>query len=106
MALALSWRGSKWGSASALGLFAFWLTIMTLIWLFLLGIAKVISGHFTPVEIALTISIGVCCLGGALSATQGFKNRAIVPASAICASFLVLQTAALWLSMRPQFARI
>ncbi len=36
---------------ASLPCFVIWLVLMTLIWLFLLGWAKVISGHFTPIEV-------------------------------------------------------
>jgi len=35
-----------------------------LIWLFLLGWVRVISGHFSPIEIVLTIIIGAASLVG------------------------------------------
>src|SRR5256714_7565281 len=41
-----------------LPMFLFWLVLMSLIWLYLLGIARVISGHFSPIEIAMTILVG------------------------------------------------
>jgi hypothetical protein len=34
------------------------LILMTLIWLYLLGWSRVLSGHFSPAEIALTLIIG------------------------------------------------
>src|SRR5690348_13651539 len=43
---------SRW---CALPCFIFWFVIMALIWLFLLGIAHVFSGNFSPIEIAKTI---------------------------------------------------
>ena len=46
---------AKW---MALPLFLFWLVLMMLIWLFLLGWARVINGHFFPAEIAMTLVIG------------------------------------------------
>ena len=49
----------RWGAYSALAIFVFWFVIMFLIWLFLLGIAKVFSGTFTPVEVGLTVAIGL-----------------------------------------------
>ena len=39
---------AKWASLSC---FIIWLVLMSLIWLFLLGVANVISGHFTPIEV-------------------------------------------------------
>ena len=36
----------------------FWFAMMSLIWLFLLGWSHLISGHFAPIEIAMTIVVG------------------------------------------------
>src|SRR5690348_1889675 len=52
---------AKW---MALPLFVFWLAIMTLIWLYLLGVANIVSGHFFPTEIAMTIVVGAACVVG------------------------------------------
>ena len=46
---------AKW---MALPLLIFWLAIMVAIWLFLLGWARIVTGHFFPTEIAMTIGIG------------------------------------------------
>src|SRR5438132_3222169 len=43
---------AKW---AALPCLIFWLGIMILIWLYLLGIAGIVSGHFFPTEIAMTV---------------------------------------------------
>ncbi|HEY3741446.1 MAG TPA: hypothetical protein VGL53_16455 [Bryobacteraceae bacterium] len=106
LALVLLSSKNKLGSASALPLFLFWFILMTLIWLFLLGIAHVISGHFTPIEIALTISIGVCCILGFRTAFRGVKVRPAVESIVIFVVFLVLQYGAMRLSMTPRFSRI
>jgi hypothetical protein len=52
---------AKW---SALPCLIFWLAVMISIWLFLLGWARIVTGHFSPVEIAMTVIIGVACLSG------------------------------------------
>src|SRR5689334_1516352 len=44
---------------ASLPCFIIWLVLMIFIWLFLLGWAKLISGHFTPMEVMLTLVIGV-----------------------------------------------
>ena len=52
------------GSWMAVGLCSFWLAVMVLIWLFLLGISQIADGRYTAVEVALTILIGgLCSLG-------------------------------------------
>jgi hypothetical protein len=52
---------AKW---TALPCFIIWLTLMTFIWLFLLGWARILTGHFSPVEIAMTLVVGVACVIG------------------------------------------
>lgn len=52
---------AKW---AALPCFFIWLALMTFIWLFLLGWARIISGHFSPIEIAMTLVVGVACAIG------------------------------------------
>jgi hypothetical protein len=37
----------------------FWLAIMVFIWLFLLGWARIVSGHFFPTEIAIVIGVSL-----------------------------------------------
>jgi hypothetical protein len=61
---------TKW---AALPCLVFWFGIMVLIWLFLLGWARVVSGHFSAVEIAMTLVIGVACLFG-LWRSLGWKT--------------------------------
>src|SRR6267154_2997999 len=47
-----------------LPMFLFWLVLMSLIWLYLLGIARVVTGHFSPMEIAMTIVVGAAAIVG------------------------------------------
>src|SRR4051794_794287 len=71
------------GRPAALGVFALWFLIMLLIWLFLLGIARIVTGHYTPAEIALTIliaaanAIGFFAALGLPRATGGYVSFAI-----------------------------
>ena len=106
LSLILLWRGYKWAPISALPLFAVWFLLMTLIWLFLLGISKILSGHFTPTEIALTIVIAVCCLGGFSTALHDYKGRSRFTPLLAFVSFLCLQAGAIWLSMHVQLPRL
>ena len=43
---------------------------MALIWLYLLGFAEFASGHYTEVEITLTVVIAVCSIFGILKYVQ------------------------------------
>jgi hypothetical protein len=52
---------AKW---SALPCFVFWLAIMFFIWLFLLGWSRIVTGHYSAVEVAMTLVIGFATLFG------------------------------------------
>lgn len=92
---------TKW---SALPCLIFWLVIMVLIWLFLLGWAHVVSGHFSMTEIVMTLVIGVACVVGTV---RGFLWRTTVrPMSALGVTVLfgILQVLALRISLIPHIA--
>ena len=48
-------RTNDYGLALGLSLLVFWLFIMIFIWMFLLGIARIVTGHYSLAEIILTI---------------------------------------------------
>jgi len=101
LALLLSMRRSAAGIAAAAPLFAFWFLVMVSIWLFLLGLARIFTGRFPPIEIALTIVIGVASILG-LAAT--YRQGTAMPFSRRAGTvvvFAVLQYAAMWLSAQP-----
>jgi hypothetical protein len=92
---------AKW---SALPCFIFWLAIMIAIWLFLLGWARILTGHFSPVEIAMTLIVGAACLCGI---GAGFRwSTTMRPAAAygVVALFAALQVLAFRLSLIPYIA--
>jgi len=89
-------RATGW-AALPLFLFLFWLTLMVIIWLYLLGIASLISGHFSPLEIAMTITVGAASIIG-IGLFARFKSRlstarAVITFAAIaalqCACFVL-----------------
>jgi len=93
---------AKWASFPC---FIIWLLLMTLIWLFLLGWAKVISGHFTPMEVILTLIVGAAAIVGSVT---GFRWRTTLSWSkALSASliFTVLELLALRISFLPSIAK-
>lgn len=93
-----------WLPSAAAALFAFWLFITSLIWAFLLGLANVITGTFSPAEIALTVVIGFAALAGLVAA---WRTRPQPAWPARITAFVVaaaLQIGAMWLSLRPSFA--
>ena len=95
-------RVAKW---VVLPILLFWLAAMTFIWLFLLGWSRVISGHFSPVEIAMTVVIGTSALIGLLFSMKG--KRQVTPLGASCVFLLsdAFQFAAFRISMLPGIAR-
>jgi hypothetical protein len=103
-ALVAAVRQSPWARFAALPVFALWLLIMVGIWLFLLGLARLITGHYSAVEVLLTILIGVSSLVGG-----GASVRSTVPAGwrrALAAGVgsALFQVGAMWLSLQPAFA--
>jgi len=100
-----AWRGLNWSRAGALPIFLIWLFLMILIWLYLLGIAKVISGTFSATEVALTIAIGISSVVGTVAI---FRARQTATWATRLLAFLVVaafQVGALWISFQPAIAR-
>ncbi len=104
IASALGIRRSGWSKWAALPCFVFWLLLMTLIWLFLLGWARIVSGTFSPIEIAMTVVVGLASLLGIVTALRMRSGVRAGPATAIVSLVAVLQLVALWLSLLPAIA--
>jgi hypothetical protein len=100
-ALGLLLRGSSWGVSAAAPLLAFWLLIMGAIWLFLFGVARIVTGTFTPAEITLTMIIGVAAMLGLGTAYRRGTTLSIGARLGTITAFALLQFAAMWLSMQP-----
>jgi len=92
---------AKW---AALPCLVFWLIIMIAIWLFLLGWAHIISGHFSPTEIAMTILIGIASFTGIAVSLRWRTSVGAARAVGIAVLFAVLQLAAFRVSMIPFIA--
>ncbi len=97
-------RRSQAAGWIALPFFLCWLALMAIIWLYLLGIARIITGHFSAVEIAMTIIVGAACLTG-IVVFAGFKSL-LSPAKAATAFVVmaVLQLVCLRISFLPAIA--
>jgi len=103
-ALALVLRWPAWGSYAALPVFGFWLVIVALIWLYLLGISAIASGRYTAIEIALTVVIAVLSMVGVARSRDLGGGLTL---AARTSAFVVLgffQVAAMWISLLPPFA--
>ena len=94
-------RLAKW---AALPCFIFWLTIMIFIWLFLLGWAQIVTGHFFPTEIAMTLVVGAASLVGIVACLRWRTAVRPLVASAIFLLFAGLQFLAMRVSLIPYVA--
>jgi hypothetical protein len=101
VALMLVARRPSLGTAAAIPLFTFWLGLMILIWLFLLDVVRLISGHFTTTEIALTIVIALMSGLGLVSVARSRSSIGPATRFGIATLFACLQGGALVLSMQP-----
>src|SRR5262249_11750527 len=98
--IALLPRARGLGSAAAAAVLSWWLVTMSGIWLFLLGLSRFLTGRFSPIEILLTLVIGVACLAGLIASRRAgsIPLTVRVPIVIISAG---LQSLALWLSYQP-----
>jgi hypothetical protein len=92
---------AKW---AALPCLIFWLVIMIFIWLFLLGWARMVTGHFSPTEIAMTLTIGAACLIGLATTVRWRTTVRPLTALGVAALFGALQVLAMRLSLIPYIA--
>ncbi len=88
----------------AIPCYVFWLALMVVIWLYLLGVARIVSGHFTPLEIAMTLVVAVAAIAGVIGAAR--FSRSVSPPVAVClfATGAALQWACFRLSLLPGLA--
>jgi hypothetical protein len=103
-AVVLGVKGSQWSKWVALPCFAVWLLLMSLIWMFLLGWTRVISGTFPPLQFAMTLIVGACAAIGIVLAVRMKTGLRALPASAGFVGMLILQIIALRISFLPGIA--
>jgi hypothetical protein len=104
IAIVLGIRHSGWSKWAALPCFAFWLLLMIAIWLFLLGWVRIVSGTFSPTEIAMTMVVGLASITGIVRAVGMRSGVRAWPATATVLLVAVLQVTALRVSLLPQIA--
>lgn len=95
--LARWWKPAV-GAWAAVALLSFWMVVMVLIWLFLLGVSEVADGEFTAVEIALTVVIAACCAVGMVSAVRDGRSLSWWQAALTLAGGWAIQVAVMALS--------
>ena len=89
---------SKWCALPGL---IFWLILMVCIWLFLLGWARIVSGTFTPVEIAMTVVCGIAAVAGIAFALRQRTATRPATAAGLLIAFSLLQIVAFRVSQLP-----
>jgi hypothetical protein len=92
---------AKW---AAIPCFLIWLTLMTFIWLFLLGWARVFTGHFSPIEIAMTMIVGAAGVAGLAISLRWPSGLTWAKGLSISLLSALFQLAALRISFLPSIA--
>jgi hypothetical protein len=93
-----------WGAYAAVPIFVFWIGIVILIWLFLLGLSRVASGQYTSAEIFLTFVMAACSLAGLLRSISLGRSLPVRARAGMVLLFGGLQVAAMWISFLKAFA--
>lgn len=84
------------GGYAALPIFAFWTFAVVMIWLFLLGLAGLASGRYSPTEVAATVVMAGCSLFGGMNAIQLGRSLRPMRKILVFVLFLVLQLLVMW----------
>jgi hypothetical protein len=99
VAIVLSIRRSAWSKWAALPCFLIWLLLMTAIWLFLLGWARIVSGNFSSTEIVMTVIVGLASVVGIVRALGMRSDARAWWGTATVLLVAMLQMAAIRLSL-------
>jgi hypothetical protein len=102
--IVLGFRQRELAKWVALPCFIFWLSCMIFIWLFLLGWAHIVSGHFSRIEIAMTLVIGVACVTGIVSSLRWRTAVSSFAALGVAVLLGILQLLAFRISLIPYIA--
>lgn len=98
VALVLVMHRPSVGAYAAIPIFGFWIAIVVVIWLFLLGVSKIANGHLSLIEIISTVfMIGFSLAGFVKSIRLGVSLRPIERVLAFIL-FGVLQVVAMRIS--------
>jgi hypothetical protein len=99
-------RRSHWVKWAAFPCFVFWLILMTAIWFFLLGWARIVSATFSPTEIGMTVIVGLASLVGLAGAWRVKSSARVWPAVGTVLLVAALQAGAFRLNLRGERVRI
>jgi hypothetical protein len=100
-ALVVVRRRKPWGLYAALPVHAIWLTLMTFIWLLVLGIAQIfVQGIFTPIEVVITVLIGAASVTGIVMVLRTPTRATLLERTGAFLLFGVLQAGCVVLSLQ------
>ncbi len=105
VAVWLGMKRSDWAKWAALPSYIIWLVLMVNIWMFLLGLPHFLSGTFTPIEIAMTITVAIASAIGIGAAVRSRTGVPWIAGIGVFALFTCLQAAAILISFKPHIAR-
>jgi len=91
-------RRPDWGAYAAVPIFLFWIFIVVLIWLFLLDLSQIASGHYTLIEIVSTVFMAGFSVVGVLRSIQLGKTLRPTGRALAVSLFGALQVVAMWVS--------
>jgi hypothetical protein len=92
-------RRPDWGAYAAVPIFIFWILIVALIWLFLLGLSRIANGHYTPIEILLTLIMAGFSIAGLVTSLRLGTSQRLVIRMLAFTLFGVLQIVAMRVSL-------
>ncbi len=97
-------RRQMWAAYATLPVFVFWLLIVLAIWLFLLDIAHIVTGHYTAVEVVRTVLIAASSVCGIVTSIRSRSTASLARRLVAFALVAVLQIGAMWLSLQQPFS--
>ena len=100
----LGFRHSRATYWAGLPLLLFWLILMVLIWAYLLGISRAVTGHFSPIEIVMTIIVGASCIIGMGSLIRSKLSFPPARAAILFVVMAIFQLVCFRLSLLPSIA--
>ena len=101
----LGFHRSPWTKWAVLSPLVLWLLLMVNIWMFLLGLPHLLSGNFTPIEIAMTVTVGVAAAAGIATALRVRTDVPWTRAMGVVLMTGCLQLIAVWVSLQPGVSR-
>jgi hypothetical protein len=104
LGVVFGFRGSRATAWMVLPLFLFWFLLMTVIWAYLLGFSHLINGHFSGVEIAMTVIVGVAAAIGITSCARFRSSLSPLVAAVLFIGMGAIQLVCFRVSFLPAIA--